>query len=208
MSNRTTGARRPRSNKIALAALGTTMIMGAAAVAATGGPVSGNGWEGVAVLHDVDGNKVGKVKFKGDQGRTVVKVAVSRVAVGPDTYHGLHVHANDSGGACDPAAASGPFTDVGGHWNPTAAVHGAHAGDLPSLLVLADGSATARSVTGRFDPAAIEGRAVILHAGPDNFANVPTRYVTGDPAVGGPDAATKGTGDAGGRIACGIVELR
>ena len=40
----------------------------------------------------------------------------------------------------------------------------------------ADGTATARSVTGRLDPAKLDGRAVILHAGPDNFANIPTRY--------------------------------
>ncbi len=48
---------------------------------------------------------------------------------------------------------------------------------------------------------------MILHAGPDNFGNIPSRYVSGQPPVAGADAATKGTGDAGGRIACGIVEL-
>ena len=90
--------------------------------------------------------------------------------------------------------------NVGGHWNPTGAVHGGHSGDLPSIQVLADGTGEARSVTGRFDPSEIDGRAVILHAGPDNFANIPSRY-------GVADDVTNRTGDAGDRIACGIVDL-
>jgi Cu-Zn family superoxide dismutase len=73
------------------------------------------------------------------------------------------------------------------------------------VLIQADGSGRAHSVTGRFRPGALEGRAVILHAGPDNLANVPVRYVTGTPPVAGPDAATKATGDSGGRIACGVI---
>ncbi|MET0909989.1 MAG: superoxide dismutase family protein [Ilumatobacteraceae bacterium] len=183
-------------------------LAGAVAIATAGGSASGGGWEGVAVLRDVAGNKVGKVKFEGDHDGTVVKVNVEGVTVGLDGYHGLHLHANDTAGPCDPAAPAGPFTNVGGHWNPTMLDHGSHAGDLPSLQVLLDGSGSARSVTGRFDPGDIGGRAVILHAGPDNFANVPVRYVTGEPPVPGPDAATKGTGDSGGRIACGIIELK
>jgi Cu-Zn family superoxide dismutase len=158
----------------------------------------------VAVLRDADGHKVGKVKFDGDKRGTVVKASLKNIGVGLDGYHGFHLHANDNGGRCDAAVG---FTNVGGHWNPTGAVHGSHAGDLPTIQVLDDGTGYARSVTGRFDPGEIEGRAVILHAGPDNYANIPDRYVTGDPPVAGADAATKGAGDAGGRIACGIVEL-
>lgn len=41
---------------------------------------------------------------------------------------------------------------------------------------------------------------MIIHADPDNYANVPTRYAAQ------PDAATFGTGDAGGRIACGVID--
>ena len=62
-------------------------------------------------------------------------------------------------------------------------------------------------MTGRIDPTTLAGRAVILHGGADNLANVPDRYVSGAPAVAGPDAATLGTGDAGGRIACGVITL-
>jgi superoxide dismutase, Cu-Zn family len=45
-----------------------------------------------------------------------------------------------------------------------------------------------------------EGTAVMVHAGPDNFANIPERY-----APNGPDADTLKTGDSGDRIACGVV---
>jgi superoxide dismutase, Cu-Zn family len=206
MKTTSTSARWSRSRKAAWT-LGTAVLVGAATFAAADGSASGGGWEGVAVLRDANGNKVGRVKFSGDDQRTFVRASVDGLTVGLDGYHGFHVHANDAGGQCDPQAASGPFTNVGGHWNPSGGVHGGHAGDLPSIQILADGSGRARSLTGRFNPSDIEGRAVILHAGPDNFGNIPTRYVTGTPAVAGPDAATNGTGDAGGRIACGIVEL-
>ena len=187
----------------------------AAAVAAGGlvialvsaDPAAGHGWAARAVLRDAAGNKVGNVRFEGDEQGTNVKVTLNGITTGTNAFHGIHLHANDSVAPCDPLAPQGPFTNVGGHWNPTAGVHGAHAGDLPSVLVQEDGTATARSVSGRIDPSMIAGRAVILHAGPDNFANIPTRYVTGTPPVAGPDAATYATGDAGGRIACGVITL-
>ena len=52
----------------------------------------------------------------------------------------------------------------------------------------------------RFSVADLAGRAVIVHAGPDNFATIPSRY-----ASAGPDARTQATGDAGDRAACGVV---
>ncbi len=208
MRNTSTDSRRVAPARLAVATLVAAALAGAVAIGTASGSASGGGWEGVAVLRDAGGNKVGKVKFEGNRDGTVVKANVHGLTVGLDGYHGFHLHANDAGGQCDPAAPAGPFTNVGGHWNPTGLDHGSHAGDLPSLQVLLDGSGSARSVTGRFDPAEIGGRAVILHAGPDNFGNVPTRYVTGEPPVAGADAATKGAGDAGGRIACGIVKLK
>jgi Cu-Zn family superoxide dismutase len=136
----------------------------------------------------------------------VVKVAVSGLPEGPDGFRGLHVHANPTGAPCDPATTQ-PFSNVGPHWSPSGATHGSHEGDLPSLLVQADGSGSARSVTGRFAPGDLAGKAVVLHGGPDNLANIPTRYATGTPPIAGPDDTTKGAGDSGPRIACGVVVL-
>jgi Cu-Zn family superoxide dismutase len=165
-------------------------------------PAEGHGWRAKAILRDTSGARIGTVRFEGDRHGTEVKVTVARVTGGLDSFHGLHIHANDGKAACDPATG---FANVGGHWNPSGADHGHHQGDLPSVLIQADGSGRAHSVTGRFRPGALEGRAVILHAGPDNLANVPDRYSTGTPPAAGPDAATKATGDSGGRIACGVI---
>ncbi len=207
MNTQQAGPERTRSKRVAIAALGVAAILGTASIATSSGSASGNGWDAAAVLRNANGDRVGKIRFEGDRNGTIVKVSVRGISVGLDTFHGLHIHANDGAESCNPAAAAGPFTNVGGHWNPGSAVHGGHAGDLPSLLVQADGTGSARSGTGRFDPAEIAGRAVIMHAGPDNFANIPSRYVSGEPPVPGPDAATNGAGDAGGRIACGIITL-
>ncbi len=131
MRNESTGSRRSRSMKTAGVTLAVAALAGAFTIASASGSASGDGWEGSAVLRDVSGNKVGKVKFEGDEHGTVVKATLNGVTVGLDSYHGFHLHANDAGGLCDPAAAAGPFTNVGGHWNPTEQYHGSHAGDLP-----------------------------------------------------------------------------
>ncbi len=184
-----------------LATAGAALLAGLAAVA-TALPASGHGWEAKAILRDANGVRVGTVNFDGDGKGTMVKVSLNGVTSGTDGFHGLHIH--DGKVPCDPTVA---FTNVGVHWNPSAATHGHHRGDLPSILVQADGTGTARAVTGRFEPKELDGRAVILHAGPDNFANVPARYSTGTPPVPGPDLMTKGTGDSGDRIACGIIDV-
>jgi Cu-Zn family superoxide dismutase len=75
---------------------------------------------------------------------------------------------------------------------------------MPTLLVNADGTGDASFLTDRYtlnDLFDADGSAVIIHANPDNFANIPTdRY---DPD---PDTTTLGTGDAGPRLACGAIQ--
>ena len=84
--------------------------------------------------------------------------------------------------------------------------HPSHAADMPVLLVGADGTAQASVTTDRLkltDVLDSDGGATIVHAAPDNYANIPSRYV-----AGGPDAMTLATGDSGGRVACGVVTGR
>jgi Cu-Zn family superoxide dismutase len=160
-----------------------------------GGSASRQGRDARAELHDATGAKIGTVKLEQDGDDVHFKVKVHSAAPG---FHGFHVHAT---GTC-----VAPFTSAGGHYNPSAATHGNHAGDLPVLFVDADGQAEARFTSDRFalgDLFDADGSAFILHAGRDNYANIPTdRY---DPD---PDAATLATGDAGARSACGIIEPR
>ena len=163
-----------------------------------------------ATLKDTAGTVVGEVVFKG-RGDEVSRVEVNvraGTAPGLGDFHGFHVHTT---GVCTPTpsgSANVPFGSAGGHWNPSAEGHGSHAGDLPSLLLRTDGKAHAEFETDRFSVGALldaDGSAVVLHAGPDNFANIPAVYSSGEPPVPGPNAATLGTGDAGGRFACGVV---
>lgn len=193
--------RRARRWRLAAAA---TLTAGLAFTIVSTDHVAGHGWRARVALRDPAGRRVGTVRFDGDDGGTDVTVMVNGITEGLDAYHGLHVHAGDGTGSCNPAT-SPPFTNVGGHWTAGTETHGHHDGDLPPVLVQSDGSGSARTTTARFAPEQLIGRAVILHAGPDNLANVPSRYVTGAPPVAGPDAATNGTGDAGGRIACGVI---
>ena len=78
---------------------------------------------------------------------------------------------------------------------------------MPPLLAGDDGRATASFTTQRYKLADVQGgdgSAVIVHADPDNAANIPQdRYqASGKP---GPDADTLMTGDSGDRVACGLL---
>jgi Cu/Zn superoxide dismutase len=152
-----------------------------------------------AVLSDLEGRVVGLVGVVEERDRLRIQVEVTGLAPG---FHGFHVH---SAGACD---ASGAFTSAGGHLGAESGDHGAHPGDLPPLFVNTDGTARARYRTDRLTMAQLldaDGSALIVHAGGDNFANIPAdRYST--PAGPGPDEATRATGDAGARVACGVVQ--
>ena len=147
------------------------------------------------------GEEVGTVTISFDRGDTVVDVQVSGLAQG---VHGFHLHKT---GLCEPKspdptdpAKTGDFLSAGGHLAAEGQSHGDHDGDLPPLLVGADGRASATFTSDRLTQAAVlddDGTAVMVHADPDNFAAVPERY-----APQGPDETTRKTGDAGARIAC------
>lgn len=159
------------------------------------------------MLLDAAGTDVGTVTFDGTADSTSVTVDLHDLATELSTFHGIHIHANDEAGTCDPTADP-PFSDVGGHYNPTDEGHGHHVGDLPPVYVLADGTASEQSVVQAMDGDDLDGRAVVLHVGSDNLANIPDRYVTEGSEPGpGPDAKTLDTGDGGDRFACGLITV-
>jgi len=156
-------------------------------------------------LTDADGAEVGTAVLRKDGDAVAIDVDVADLEPG---FHGFHLHAV---GLCEPAspdpsdpAKVGDFLSAGGHLGADASDHGAHAGDLPALLVEQDGTAT---LTVRTDAVTMDdlldddGSAVMIHADADNFAHIPERY-----APAGPDEQTLRTGDAGDRIACGVLE--
>jgi superoxide dismutase, Cu-Zn family len=148
-----------------------------------------------ATIRDANGASLGTVFLQPVGGKLVVGGKLSGLTPG---FHGFHIHAV---GLCE-----APFTTAGGHLNPGGGNHGNHAGDLPLLKVSADGVASAVFETDSVTLDQIldaDGAAFIIHALPDNYANIPTRYSAA--GVAGPDAATLATGDSGGRVACGVI---
>lgn len=165
-----------------------------------------------AQINGPDGTQVAAatIKFKdGFATVTVQTTAPGKLTPGP---HGLHIHAI---GRCEAnsvgpdGGATGDFLSAGGHFQPGApAGHPSHAGDLSSLQVRPDGTAMLVTTTSAFTKdqlLAAPGTAIMIHAGPDNFGNIPAdRYqqINGAPA---PDQTTLATGDAGKRVACGVI---
>ncbi|MBD0282373.1 MAG: superoxide dismutase family protein [Thermoleophilaceae bacterium] len=186
---------------VVVAAIATVVLAAGIGVALATGDDDRKYRRAVAVLENASGDRVGVAFFKERRWGVEVSAAVWDQTPG---FHGFHAHAV---GRCVP-----PFTSAGGHYNPTGAPHGEHAGDFPSLLVTREGSGRLQFVTDRFrigDLFDADGSAVIVHAGRDNFANIPNRYRSpASPPQGGPDRETLESGDSGARVACGVVERR
>ena len=106
--------------------------------------------------------------------------------------HAVHIHAT---GDC--SAPDG--TSAGGHWNPTSEDHGRwggdsfHLGDIGNIPVGSGGTGYIERTTDLWDldngsDLDIVGKAIIVHAGEDDFTSQPS-------------------GAAGGRIGCGVIQL-
>jgi len=171
-----------------------------------------------ATLRLADGRAIGRVDFYAADPGTLVRATIRMPAGAPSTsgFHGFHIHANDdatNGNNClaDPTKPANTwFVSADGHYDPAKQPHGNHDGDLTSLFVMKDGRATVEFRTDRVSPSQLARRAIIVHAGPDNFGNVPvgsgpTQYSPNSQAA---RDATQKTGNAGDRIACGLIELR
>ena len=155
-----------------------------------------------AQLIGTDGKPAGVVAITTEGDHLRIEVAATGLSPG---FHGLHLHAT---GLCEPGT-NPPFLTAGGHLGGTFGPHPSHEGDLPSLFVRSDGVGRIRVLTDRVTMAQIldsDGTAVIVHAGRDNFANIPSdRYQSDHSLTPGPDSDTLKTGDAGARALCGVV---
>jgi Cu-Zn family superoxide dismutase len=166
-----------------LAAATLVACASAPAPAPSGGPL------GVARLQPTANNRASGTVWFGQQGdHVVVRGRVGGLK--PNQEHGFHVHERGDCSAADAMSA-------GGHFNPTGKPHGAahgtnehHLGDLPSLKADAAGNAIASFRlpgvllgSGAND---FMGKALIVHADPD-------------------DLRTQPTGNSGARIACAVI---
>ncbi|MEW6641322.1 MAG: superoxide dismutase family protein [Pseudomonadota bacterium] len=143
-----------------------------------------------ATVKNADGATIGSIDLVQVSGGVLIKLAAKGL---PPGEHAFHVHAV---GKCEP-----PFTSAGGHFNPDNRKHGMmsadghHAGDMPNLIVPASGEVAVEVVNAAITldkdkPNSLskpEGTAFVVHAAADDYKTDPT-------------------GNAGGRIACAVVE--
>ena len=155
--------------------------------------VDGHSGKATAELKDAEGKSVGTATFTSLGDAVKVAVVVSGLPAG---FHGMHLHAN---GECKASGAE-PFTSAGGHLQVDGNTGHPASGDLVSINVLEDGSGETSTTTDKVTLEQVAGTSIIIHADPDNFGNIPTRYAAE------PDERTLTTGDAGSRIACGVIE--
>ncbi len=142
-----------------------------------------------ARMKGADGADMGTVTIEQGPRGLIIQANVHGLSEGG---HGFHIHEN---GACEP-----DFTAAGGHLNLEGrshgerAVGGTHTGDLPNIYAGPEGAARADVFTDKatldgdaphtlFDA---DGSAIIIHAGPDDYLDMAS---------------------AGGRVACGVIQL-
>jgi Cu-Zn family superoxide dismutase len=104
----------------------------------------------------------------------------SQAPIGP---HGFHIH---EVGNCEIGEPQDPFKAAGEHWNPVNQPHGNHAGDFP-VLFSNSGRTRMCFFTDKFKPSDVIGKSVIIHQNPDDYRTQPA-------------------GNAGKRLACGVIE--
>ena len=124
----------------------------------------------------------GEVRFYQERGCVLVVANIAGLPQGSGPgFFAFHIH---EGRDCSGESFSG----TGGHYNPANDPHPNHAGDLPPLM-LYNGGAYLAVRTDRFCVRDIIGRTVVIHSSPDDFHSQPS-------------------GNAGSKIACGVIRRR
>jgi superoxide dismutase, Cu-Zn family len=158
-----------------------------------------------------DGTKVATAKFEFADGYVTITVETTGKGSLTPGFHGVHIH---SVGKCEAHSVApnggepGDFLSAGGHYQAPGHTGEPMSGDLTSLQVRKDGGALLVTTTDAFtkeDLLAGQGTTIMIHAGSDNFANIPADRYTQVNGVPGPDQTTMSTGDAGKRVACGVI---
>ncbi len=126
---------------------------------------------------------LGTAYFYQTRSGTVVATEVSGLPLQEGNCKGnifaYHIH---QGGSC----GGDDFPETLGHYNPQDCPHPYHAGDMPPLFG-AGGTAFSVFLTDRFTTDEIVGKTVVIHSKPDDFTSQPA-------------------GNAGEKIACGVIE--
>ena len=143
-----------------------------------------------AVSPEGVGKAIGHISFQDSAQGLVIKTDLSEL---PSGFHGFHIHEK---GSCEPAEKDGKIgaaIAAGGHFNPeNVAGHGTpndgHMGDLPVLNVDSNGVAKTTVIAPRLNLDKVQGLAIMVHAGGDNYSDHP-----------------KPLGGGGDRIACGVI---
>jgi superoxide dismutase, Cu-Zn family len=158
-----------------------------------------------------DGAKVATATFEFANGYAKITVETTGQGVLTPGFHGIHIH---SVGKCEAnsvaptGGAPGDFLSAGGHFQAPGHTGEPMSGDLTSLQVRKDGGALLVTTTDAFtkdELLAGQGTSLVIHAGSDNFANIPADRYTQANGAPGPDQTTMSTGDAGKRVACGVI---
>ena len=136
-----------------------------------------------AVAHITGGTDApqlsGSVQFYQENSCVLIVARVSGLPIVSKTgFFGFHIHQGRNCSGAD-------FSGTGSHFNPAEQAHPEHAGDLPPLLRY-NGNAYLSVRTDRFSVKDIIGRTVVIHSDPDDFQTQPT-------------------GNAGKKIACGVI---
>lgn len=143
-----------------------------------------------AVSAEGVGQNLGTITFQDSIAGLVISTNLTGLPAGE---RGFHIHENPSCAPAEKDGKMGAALAAGSHLNTNGASnHGTpltgHLGDLPALKVAADGTANVRLIAPRLKVADITNRSVMVHAGGDNYSDLP-----------------KALGGGGERIACGVI---